>query len=144
LGVHAICAVRTDFSVIKLDEERSARRIEHWRKVAQGACEQSGRHRPPIIEFHARLVDCFAKLPPAASRIAFDPEATTGLDGLVPPDSAVCLMCGPEGGFSPADDALMDSSGFARATLGPRILRAETAAISACALAQHRWGDLSA
>jgi 16S rRNA (uracil1498-N3)-methyltransferase len=142
LGVHTICVVKTDFSVVKLDEERSTRRVEHWQKVAQGACEQSGRHRPPIIEFHTRLDDCLAKLPPAALRIAFDPEAAGGLGALIPPDSAVCLLCGPEGGFSPADHALMDSCGFARAKLGPRILRAETAAISACTLAQHCWGDL--
>jgi 16S rRNA (uracil1498-N3)-methyltransferase len=142
LGVHTICAVKTDFSVVKLDETRSARRIEHWQKIAQGACEQSGRHRPPVIESHARLEDCFPRLPPTALRIAFDHEATTDLGTLVPPESTACLMCGPEGGFGPADQALMDRAGFVRARLGPRTLRAETAAISACALVQHCWGDL--
>jgi 16S rRNA (uracil1498-N3)-methyltransferase len=52
------------------------------------------------------------------------------------------VAIGPEGGFAPADWRQLDASGFARATLGPRVLRTETAAITACAIAQVLWGDL--
>jgi RsmE family RNA methyltransferase len=49
LGVQTICPVLTDFSVIKLDDSRAARRTYHWRKISQGACEQSGRHYPKTV-----------------------------------------------------------------------------------------------
>jgi 16S rRNA (uracil1498-N3)-methyltransferase len=50
LGVRALVPVHTEFSVVRLDADRSERRLDHWRKIAQGACEQCGRHRPPQIE----------------------------------------------------------------------------------------------
>jgi 16S rRNA (uracil1498-N3)-methyltransferase len=127
---------------VKLDGERSARRIEHWQRIAQGACEQSGRHRPPTIALHSRLDDGLASLPPAALRIALDLDTSAGLSSLHPTGPAVCLLSGPEGGFGPADRQLMEAAGFVRASLGPRTLRAETASIAACALAQAYWGDL--
>jgi 16S rRNA (uracil1498-N3)-methyltransferase len=142
LGVQTICAVKTDFSVVKLDTTRSARRVEHWQRISRSACEQSGRHRPPLIEFYSGLADCLARLPPAAVRVAFDPEATAALPSLRPAPPAVCLLAGPEGGFGPGDRRLIEAAGFARARLGPRTLRAETASICGCALAQSWWGDM--
>jgi 16S rRNA (uracil1498-N3)-methyltransferase len=143
LGVTAICAVKTDFSVVKLDASRSARRIEHWNRIARSACEQSGRHRPPTIEFYPRLADCLASLPAAPLRAAFDPQASAVLMSMQPAPKGVCLLAGPEGGFGPGDHRLMDNAGFVRVRLGPRTLRAETASICGCALAQWCWGDLA-
>lgn len=142
LGVDSIHAVKTDFSVIKLDAERAGRRVEHWSRVARSACEQSGRHRPPAIHAPGRLADVLAALPEHDRRIAFHPEAQPLAHSDAAAVSRVCLLLGPEGGFSEADLAAIDAAGFTRFRLGPRILRADTAAIAACTLAQSLWGDL--
>jgi 16S rRNA (uracil1498-N3)-methyltransferase len=142
LGVRAIHAVKTEWSVVRLDAERGARRLTHWRKIAASACEQSGRHFPPVIGlFHSLAASC-AELPANALRVAFEPGAREGLDALHPVSAAVCVLIGPEGGFGAADRATIAAAGFVSASLGPRTLRAETAALAACALAQARWGDL--
>ena len=139
LGVRNIVALRTDFSVIKLDRERAARRIAHWHKIAQSACEQSGRHRPPEISIAASLRE--AVLPGAARRIVLQPDAPAALRDLEPRPASVCVLVGPEGGFSPADLEQIDAGGFHAVGFGPRVLRADTAAIVACAAIQLLWGD---
>lgn len=142
LGVQTIHAVKTDFSVIKLDGERAERRVEHWGRVARSACEQSGRHRPPEIHAPTRLTDLLPALPAHERRIAFHPEATPLERCSTPGTNTVCVLLGPEGGFSPADLETITAAGFTCFRLGPRILRADTAAIAACTLAQNLWGDL--
>jgi 16S rRNA (uracil1498-N3)-methyltransferase len=144
LGVRAIVPVATDFSVVRLDDERAARRLEHWTRIAQSACEQCGRHRPTEILPVAPLEACLAAVPESAAKLALD----TGAEAAFMPDAAavgsVFLLVGPEGGFSEADLVRIEASGFAALRLGPRTLRAETAAIVACGLLQHLWGDLRA
>ena len=58
LGARALVPVYTEFSVVKLDDERSERRVDHWRKIARSACEQCGRHTPPRIEPPRTLAAC--------------------------------------------------------------------------------------
>lgn len=141
LGAHAIKPVFTEFSVVKLDEERGSRRVEHWRKIAQSACEQSGRHVPPDIAPPEPLLACLEALPAHGRRIALDPAADVKVAELTPAPAAIALAVGPEGGFSLNDWRRLDAARFERVRLGPRVLRAETAAIAACALAQALWGD---
>lgn len=141
LGVRTLVPIYTEFSVVKLDAERSSRRVEHWRKIAQGACEQCGRHSPPRIEPPIGLAEGLAALATPA-RLALDQGAAAPLAQLAPPSEPLAIAIGPEGGFSVADWRRLDKAGFARAALGRRVLRAETAAIAACAVAQSLWGDL--
>lgn len=142
LGVSTIRVVRTDFSVVKLDADRAVRRLEHWSRVARSACEQSGRHRPPEIHAPGRLADVLETLPEQGPRIVFHPDAPALEGCATAPEQHVCVLLGPEGGFSDADLETIDAAGFARFCLGPRILRADTAAIAACTLTQRLWGDL--
>jgi 16S rRNA (uracil1498-N3)-methyltransferase len=142
LGVRRIYAVKTDHSVVRLDASRAERRLAHWRKIAQSACEQSGRHLPPLIQAYASLAECIAGVPDGALRIALDPHAPTIGHALPHSVNKVCLLVGPEGGFSAADLAQISAARFTALRLGPRTLRAETAAITACAFAALRWGDL--
>jgi 16S rRNA (uracil1498-N3)-methyltransferase len=141
LGVRSVQPIYTEFSVVRLDAERSERRLEHWRKIAQSACEQCGRHAPPRIEPPLVLADGLAALT-APVRLALDPAADAALRQLAPPSGALAMAIGPEGGFSPLDWRRLDAARFARVSLGPRVLRAETAAIAACAIVQSLWGDL--
>jgi 16S rRNA (uracil1498-N3)-methyltransferase len=143
LGVRTIYPVETQFSVVKLDAERIERRLEHWTRKAQSACEQSGRHRPARIEPPSALAACLHDLPAGHLRLALHPGAAAGLAVADTAEvSGVCLAAGPEGGFSRRDLEVLDAAGFEKLSLGPRTLRAETAALAGCVLAQARWGDL--
>ena len=143
LGARALLPVYTEFSVVKLDAERSERRLGHWRKVAQSACEQCGRHRPPHIEPPATLAAALEALPSAPRRLALDPFAAAPLGEQAPPSQRLVVAIGPEGGFGAADWRRLDAAEFARVALGPRVLRVETAAVAVCAIVQARWGDLA-
>jgi len=142
LGVRTLVPVYTEFSVVKLEGERSERRLDHWRKIARSACEQCGRHRPPDIEAPAPLSAALEQLSTASERLALDPSAERGLLEHAAPAHGLVVAVGPEGGFAAADWRRLDAARFLRVTLGPRVLRAETAALAACAIAQARWGDL--
>ncbi len=144
LGVTRIRPVVTEFGVVRPSAERAARRLEHWRRIAQSACEQSGRHFVPEIDAPRDLADALAESAETALRLVLDPggeHALAQILGTARPARCI-LLIGPEGGFSQRDLACAARAGFASVTLGPRILRVETAALTACALAQSRWGDL--
>jgi 16S rRNA (uracil1498-N3)-methyltransferase len=143
LGVRTLVPVYTEHSVVKLDSERSERRADHWRKIARSACEQCGRHTPPHIVPAAPLAAAIEALREVPSkRLALDPSAQPSFAEQAAPASGLMIAVGPEGGFGAADWRRLDAADFARVTLGPRVLRAETAAIAVCAIAQARWGDL--
>jgi 16S rRNA (uracil1498-N3)-methyltransferase len=142
LGVARIAPVVTEYTVVRLDAERAARRLAHWRRIARSACEQSGRHiAPEILEpvpLHRYLADA------GVLRLVLDPRARTDARADLPQvTTAVEVIVGPEGGFGPRDEALIDATAAQRLRFGPRVLRADTAAIAICAWAQERWGDLS-
>jgi 16S rRNA (uracil1498-N3)-methyltransferase len=141
LGAREIIPVYTEFSVVKLDAERAERRVEHWRKIAQSACEQCGRHVPPSIRAPGALPEALEPLTSADKRLALDLDSRARL-GDAAPARHLAVAVGPEGGFGANDWRRLDAAGFARAGLGPRVLRAETAAIAACAVAQSLWGDI--
>ena len=145
LGARTIVPVVTEYSVVKIDAERTHRRLEHWQRIAHSACEQSGRHAPPSISEPQPLERGLEALSQTGTRLALDPAAElTFANGSSPERRAtpVCLLVGPEGGLSERDLLLADRAGFERVKLGPRILRVETAAIAACTIAQANWGDL--
>jgi len=142
LGVRALWPVTSDFSVVRLDAERAERRVVHWQRVAQSACEQCGRHRPPQIRAVQPLTTSLEHMPPGSTRIVLDPRADRPLSEAPPPVGELFLLIGPEGGFSDADLETIEKHGAMRMRLGPRTLRAETAAIVAAGLAQALWGDL--
>lgn len=142
LGASAIVPVYTEFSVVKLDAERAERRVEHWRKIAQSACEQCGRHVPPTIATPVELSGCLDTLGVGDARLALDPDSTLRLTGVAASPRRVAAAVGPEGGFAADDWRRLDAARFERVGLGPRVLRAETAALAVCALAQSLWGDV--
>ncbi len=143
LGVKRISPVLTEYGVVKLDQARSARRRDHWQKVAESACEQSGRIRPPLIDEPLTLKSWLgAKTREADVDLILRPDATTPMASLQPPRTKVCLLIGPEGGFSDIEYDDASVAGFTAVSLGPRVLRTETAAIAAVAIAESMWGDL--
>lgn len=143
LGVKRITPVLTEYGVVKLDAKRAAKRRDHWQGVAESACEQSGRIRPPLIDDVVSLNAWFGARPRETDAdLILRPGATTPLAAIETPQTKLCLLIGPEGGFSPTEYDDAEAAGFAPVSLGPRILRTESAALAALAIAQANWGDL--
>ena len=143
LGVHSIVPVITEYSVVKLDQKRAAKRREHWQKIAQSACEQCGRNVVPTIEPVVTLGDWLgANLSNDGTRLLLSPTATTTLVDAPVDGDQLDLLIGPEGGFSPQELDNAQAIGFKAVSMGPRILRTETAAVAALSVCQATWGDL--
>ena len=118
-------------------------RQERWEKVASGAAEQCGRAVVPVIHPTATL-DALLAVPFEGRRILFlETPGQPPLGAAGPRPSSAVALVGPAGGWEPAEAARIQAAGFEAAGLGPRILRAETAAIAAVTLLQALWGDLS-
>lgn len=140
LGVARISPLFMEHCVVKLDETRRGNRTAHWLKIIRAACEQSGRNRVPRLDEPVALTD-FLKSPPEMG-LFFDPRAETGLSGLTRPSGTLVLLSGPEGGFAEHERQSARTSGYLPVRLGPRILRTETAAVTALANVQCLWGDM--
>lgn len=142
LGVSEITPVLTERTEVKLDAERSEKRMAHWQGVLRAACEQSGRARVPQLNPPIGLTHCLASLPPAL-RATLHPDAEVALTQLnIAPSQPLQLLIGPEGGLSERDLQGADLVGFSRYRLGPRVLRTETAGLVALSVLQATHGDL--
>ena len=143
LGVAAIVPVQAERTEVKLDAERLAKRIAHWRSVIVSACEQSGRGHVPALSPPATLADAANGVPGDALRLTLDPAGERSLATMAAPATAtIAIAIGPEGGWSPRDRETLRIAGFEGLRLGPRILRTETAGLAAIAALQSRFGDL--
>lgn len=142
LGVTEITPLVSERCELRLrGEERADKKLEHWRRVAIGACEQCGRNRPPLIHVPRALGDWVQEVR-AEVRLVLAPAVAGQLPAVRP--ASVALLIGPEGGLSEAEIAAAQAQGFQAWQLGPRVLRTETAPVAALAVLQARWGDLGA
>ncbi len=142
LGVATIRPVAAKRSVVKLSGERLERRGRHWQQVAVAACEQCGRNRVPVV---APLLDLpqYLGLAPQENevRLLLAPGAERPLREMVRPAGPVTLLVGPEGGFDEGEMRAAMTAGFSPLSLGPRVLRTETAGVAALAAIMALWGD---
>ncbi|MEN8259916.1 MAG: 16S rRNA (uracil(1498)-N(3))-methyltransferase [Pseudomonadota bacterium] len=142
LGVCAITPLMTERVVVQLKGDRRGQKRAHWQRVAQSAAEQCGRNVVPPVGEPAELADWLSL--GKGLRLFLDPHSENNLRQLIPGDEGhITLLAGPEGGFSGHERAMAVSAGFTSVRLGPRILRAETAALAALAAVQSLWGDFS-
>jgi 16S rRNA (uracil1498-N3)-methyltransferase len=143
LGVTRIAPIVTEFSTVRLDTGKAGKRVQHWLKIAQSACEQCGRNLVPEIDAPQTLGSLLeATDDTECTRIALHPRTDGKLASLQDRRKRIALLIGPEGGLSDAEYEQTVAAGFTPCALGPRILRTETAAIAALAALQARWGDL--
>ena len=143
LGVKRITPVLAHHGMVKLDQQRAEKRRQHWQQVATSACEQSGRTRPPLIDAPLPLNTWFgAKDSSDSTELILRAGAAASIASLEAPATKLCLLVGPEGGFSERECEDAKIAGFRAVSLGPRILRTETAALAAITIAQSCWGDL--
>ena len=146
LGAHKIVPFTSTYSVPKLDERKIAARTERWRKIALSAAKQCGGTRVPEVLPLCTFKEMLIQPAHEGVKLFFwEKEAEQSLHEVYERQrdaKAVTLAIGPEGGFSAAEANLAQSHGFKLVQLGRRILRAETAAVTALSLAQFLWGDL--
>lgn len=145
LGVARVVPVMTEFSNVHLDRERAQNRINHWRSIIISACEQCGRNRLPEISQPVQLTDWLVR-PGPAIKLLLEPTAGQRLREIDAHISnqgmEISILSGPEGGLSEDEIKLAIRNGYRPVSLGPRILRTETAAVAAISACQTLWGDM--
>lgn len=140
LGVFRIQPVISQRVEVRLDEKRRARRMAHWRGVVISACEQSGRAVVPEVQAPVPLLNWLTESD-GSQRLVLEPSAKTRLSSFHFTGSAVSILVGPEGGFSSEEAGALKAGGLTAVSLGPRVLRTETAGPAAIAVLQAVAGD---
>ena len=141
LGVSGITLFNAERTQTPLKPAQLQKRMNHWRGVAISACEQSGRALLPAITFHTGLTQALAAST-AECKLLLDFGGVSLASALDRPRRPVSILLGPEGGLNPGEIDLARSTGFEPVSLGPRVLRTETAAITALAIVQSLHGDM--
>jgi len=148
LGANRILPFISERTVVRPDIRKSANKLRHWRKIAQSATKQSGRLLPaeihPVLSIQEIMNQ--SKIKNALKIILWEDENVKDLKKVLKntdPIRNFVGIVGPEGGFSNQEIESAKDAGFISVSLGPRILRAETAAVTLLAITQYEWGDLS-
>ena len=141
LGVTRIQPLQTNRAVVRLNQERAEKRLQHWQNVVISACEQCGRNTVPRVANILPFEEWVATTDPAMMRFMLSPYAEQSLRDCPKPSGEVSLVIGPEGGLNQAEVAFAQVKGFSSVRMGPRVLRTETAPLAALAAMQVLWGD---
>lgn len=141
LGVTSITPLLSERCGVKLDAERLDKKVNQWQKIVISACEQCGRNIIPVIHPVMKLENWCANLN-SGLRLNLHPKATHGIKHLPTGQTDISLLIGPEGGLSDDEINMTHQYQFTDILLGPRILRTETAALTALTALQVQFGDL--
>jgi 16S rRNA (uracil1498-N3)-methyltransferase len=144
LGAAAIQPLAAQRSVVRLSGERADKRLAHWQGVVVSASEQCGRNRladvAPVQDFHRWLgLDA-----DGGTRILLSPRADASLAqwARATPARDVTVLVGPEGGFTDQEEDAARAAGALALSMGPRVLRTETAGLAALAILAAGWGGI--
>ncbi len=141
LGAARLLPWQAARSVVRLEGVRAADRADRWRRIAAEAARQCGRADVPEVAGPATLAEVLTAAPAAFARLVFDANG----EPLGPVEArGILAIVGPEGGLAQEEIDACAAGGCRFTSLGPRVLRAETAAIAAVALLQYLCGDLGA
>ncbi|MBL4248215.1 16S rRNA (uracil(1498)-N(3))-methyltransferase [Vibrio fluvialis] len=141
LGVNTITPLLSERCGVKLDTKRFEKKLQQWQKIAISACEQCGRNVVPEIRPIMTLEEWCAEQTDAL-KLNLHPRAKYSINTLPEPVTKVRLLIGPEGGLSAEEIDMTQQYHFEETLLGPRVLRTETAALTAITALQVRFGDL--
>jgi 16S rRNA (uracil1498-N3)-methyltransferase len=143
LGATAIQPLAAQRCVVKLSNERATKKLSHWQGIIIAAAEQCGRNRLPhlgeVADFNGWIVQKNLHL-----RILLTPRAEQSLSNWARhhPPQAVALLIGPEGGFTEQEENAARAQGALTLSMGPRVLRTETAGLAALAALNAAWGEM--
>lgn len=137
LGVSSITPLVTERSVTRMDATNTQKKMTHWQGVIISACEQCGRNQLPVLHLPVTLTDVRLSVP----GYVLSPEGTVTISSVRA--TSLALLVGPEGGFSDEEIVWCETQKMTSLRLGPRVLRTETAALSALSIFQANLGDLS-
>lgn len=142
LGVTKITPLFTERTEVRLQGERLEKKIQHWQQITLSACEQCQRNVPPQL-LPAQDISSFLPQDNSALKLVLHHRSEQTLRQL-PLPSSVTLLVGPEGGLSEREiESAVRQFDYTPLTLGPRVLRTETAPVAALVAVQMLWGDLS-
>jgi 16S rRNA (uracil1498-N3)-methyltransferase len=143
LGATAIQPLAAQRCVVRLSAERAQKKLAHWQAIAIAACEQSGRNRLPHVAESAQFGEWIAQRG-LHQRILLTPRAEQPLSDWARhhPAQTVALMVGPEGGFTEAEENAARGQDVLALSMGPRVLRTETAGLAAIAALNAIWGAM--
>ncbi len=148
LGISEIVPVITERSIVKINSEKDAQaKVSRWQKIALEAAKQCNRGLVPVVSMPVRFTEAVAgAFNKDLAIIPYEKESSVGFKEIVSACSntkSAAIFIGPEGGFTEQEIELADSRGIRKLTLGPRILRTETAGIVALSLMMYELGDVS-
>lgn len=140
LGVSDIIPLAAQRSVVRLNNDRAEKRLSRWQAIAISAAQQCGRNRLPHIASPVGTGEYLRQTTPSP-RILFSPRATETLSEWARHQKPqnITLLIGPEGGFSPEEENMAEQQGVTFLSMGPRILRTETAGLAAVAAINALW-----
>lgn len=146
LGVYGIIPVITEHAVVRYDAAKQADKVARWQRIAREAAKQCRRNYVPQVYPIAGLeaVVTHPEFAAATKIMLYEGQASQGIKQVLTEKAsqAYIIMIGPEGGFSPAEVELCQKHNGKVVTMGPRIMRTETAAIAALATVMYECGDL--
>lgn len=141
LGVGEIRPVLSERCVVRLDGERAAKRVARWQEIVVSACEQSGRNTVPQVLPLVSYQEALRQMPSEKTKLLMSVRNAQKLNRITPSSDGLIFMVGPEGGWTEIEEQQAFGAGFQAVTLGPRVLRTETASLAAIAAMQTLWGD---
>lgn len=142
LGVSTITPLTSERCGVKLNQERFEKKLQQWQKIAISACEQCGRSVVPKV-MPLQSLEQWSSQQDGLMKLNLHPRAQYKIHTLPKPEQGVRLLIGPEGGLSEQEIAKCTEQGFIETQLGPRVLRTETAALTAITALQCQFGDLA-
>ena len=142
LGVTVIVPVATARCIVKLDGKDAAKKQARWQKIAAEAAGQSGRGIIPVVESPLSWKQALVRFAEEKTLLCYEGGGAPIGKLVSPADTAISLVVGPEGGFDTAEVEAVTAVGGKIATLGPRILRCETAPLAAIAVLMENSGNM--
>ena len=141
VGVTEISPLYTERTEVKLKGDRAEKKLRHWQQVSISACEQSYRNRVPVIHPPINVNEWLCSVE-AEKKLVLHHRSQHSISELGEQQTAsAALLIGPEGGLSTDEIKRAEEHCFMPLTLGPRVLRTETAPVVAISILQSLWGD---
>ena len=145
LGAHSFRLFGGRRSVAKIREDQQENKLERWNRITAEAARQCGRSDIPTVTWNKSAIEAADQSTQEIRLLLWEREQENSLKEALSVDekpASVVVAIGPEGGFDPLEVGCFVQQGFQSVSLGPRVLRTETAGIAILSIIQYNWGDM--